>query len=300
MSKNAKKVSDAGQGDRKGDSVYDFLYCDSRRIGSFLAQFDASGHLQQVTQRESVSKGNKRGMSLKLGGGASYLGTGGTGEVAFERGPGETGSEESELVFDPLWTNALTFLDYLDDRDIIAPDIVSAGIGRFVLFTGALMVLDTAFQQRLYQLPAVRKQTYPQWGINPQTGKKFTREEIDLEYDVLRELAPHVQAHVTNDLGHKVWGTLRPDNLVTPPNELMLKHGSVVDGEWAVLGIKDAEPIDDVQLAREEADRMKAPLDDLYKFTSQSIELNLRARFWLGRPHYCYGITPLAIFREIG
>jgi hypothetical protein len=34
----------------QNDSVYDFLYQDVRRVGSFLDQFDVAGHLQQIVQ----------------------------------------------------------------------------------------------------------------------------------------------------------------------------------------------------------------------------------------------------------
>ena len=64
MLTKGKKASGEEPDDPSQDSVYDFLYCDTRRIGSFLAQFDVSGHLQQVTASDSISKGHKGGIQI--------------------------------------------------------------------------------------------------------------------------------------------------------------------------------------------------------------------------------------------
>jgi hypothetical protein len=120
MSKNEEKVSDRAQdGDPKNDSVYDFLFYDKQRVGSFLAQFDDTGHLQQIIERETANKSSKRGVKFNLGGGGSIAGTGAQGNIGFERSPGVEGSEASERVYDPLWTNARTLLDYLTSADLI-------------------------------------------------------------------------------------------------------------------------------------------------------------------------------------
>jgi hypothetical protein len=106
MSTSEEKASSEAQDARENDSVYDFIYCDTPRIGPFLAQFDDAGHLQKVIERETAEKGTARGFKLNLGGGATILGTGGSGNVGIEGGPAVKGSEASERIYDPLWTNA--------------------------------------------------------------------------------------------------------------------------------------------------------------------------------------------------
>lgn len=49
MSKKGEAASAKEQGEPAIDSVFDFLYHDSRRIGSFLSQFDESGLLTGIT-----------------------------------------------------------------------------------------------------------------------------------------------------------------------------------------------------------------------------------------------------------
>jgi hypothetical protein len=71
MSKKDEKASEKELDEPQNDSVFDFLYCDSRRIGSFLAQFDDSGHLEKIVQRESAAKSAKRGYEFNVSGGAT-------------------------------------------------------------------------------------------------------------------------------------------------------------------------------------------------------------------------------------
>src|SRR5690554_1465244 len=57
MSKSCAAVSGGEHEEHQDDFVLDVLYQDARRVGSFLSQFDESGFLERVIQRESVSKG---------------------------------------------------------------------------------------------------------------------------------------------------------------------------------------------------------------------------------------------------
>lgn len=64
--------------------------------------------------------------------------------------PGAGGSESMERSYDPFWTNALAFLDYLTERNLIQPQIDEAKLGQFVLVRGTLSVLDfSLIQERL-------------------------------------------------------------------------------------------------------------------------------------------------------
>src|SRR6266403_357495 len=125
MSKTDETASGAEQDDQSTDSVYDFLYHDARRIGSFLAQFDNFGHLLQVTASDTASTDIKRGLSLKLSGSlpVPYSPEGAEGGITLGVDPSQSGSEGQTRVYDPLWTNALALLDYLDERGLIQRDL---------------------------------------------------------------------------------------------------------------------------------------------------------------------------------
>ena len=108
-------ISEEAQDEPESDSVYDFLYHDIRRVGSYLAQFDDAGHLQSVIESRTARQGVRRGWKATLGIGDLVPGLPGGPEASLERGPLEAGSETSERVYEPLWTNARTLLDYLDE-----------------------------------------------------------------------------------------------------------------------------------------------------------------------------------------
>jgi hypothetical protein len=170
-SESEKIASDVEREEHESDSVFDFLYHDVRRVGSFLAQFDDAGHLQGLTQSETVSKRLKRGWRFALGGGIPDAGA--TGEASIERGPAEGGSETSERVYDPLWTNARTFLDYLAERDMIQRDIHKGRIGQFVLAKGNLLVVDVTMLKNAWEKPTMKKKMLA--GANLEEGNRHAR-----------------------------------------------------------------------------------------------------------------------------
>jgi hypothetical protein len=45
--------------------VLDFLYHDSRRIGSFLSQFEVDGHLQSFTRHKDAARSKKNLLAMK-------------------------------------------------------------------------------------------------------------------------------------------------------------------------------------------------------------------------------------------
>ncbi|WP_224543116.1 hypothetical protein [Mesorhizobium sp. CA16] len=297
------KVSDEGQGEHHENFVLDFLYNDARRIGSFLAQFEDSGTLQQVTQHESVAKGNKRGWRIGLGGGANIAGTGGTGEISFERSPAEVGSEASELVFDPLWANALTLLDYLAGRDLIEPNIAKAGIGQFVKVTGNLRIHDLGILKLLWDIPAVRRQMGGVGSMSKNQAKrldpatKAAADGLELGIEVMKVLPHGISARLTASGGVEVWASLHSDSITGSTADLFLKHGDQIAGQWSMLGVLDAEPTDiqPTNFTNEES--------GLRIFTngfSHILDvLGPLTRMFLGRPSGAYGMTPLVIYREV-
>lgn len=60
--------SEPAQGQPATASVYDFLYHDARRVGSFLAQFDENGLLQSL--KRSIATAAIQASELTMGGDA--------------------------------------------------------------------------------------------------------------------------------------------------------------------------------------------------------------------------------------
>jgi hypothetical protein len=309
-SKKEKEVSDAELDERPSDTVYDFLYHDARRVGSFLAQFDDSGHLQKLTQSESVRGRGRRGYEISAGVAA-------VGSLGLKRPSEETGGEDSERVYDPFWTNALTFLDFLEDRELIIRDISQTRIGKIVEITGRLTVLDFSLMKSAWDVPSIKKIVKASEGnqtpaVSRQQRRHTERQQqipttqdvspVELGFDMIRILPHPMQARM-DGANFTAWCSLRDEALVVSSADLLLKHGIGISGEWKIVGILDAmpepsitvDPLDPMSAFTPaiEADPMLNPIGTMLQ------QLSNLARAFLGRPPSAYGITPLLIFRSI-
>jgi hypothetical protein len=298
-SSNKEKTALTGAHDEVSTaSVYDFLYHDARRIGSFLAQFDEAGHLQQVTQGDTVAKARRRAWKASVGGSLDNVGVGPSASISLETAPGEAGSMSSSRVYDPLWTNALSFLDYVSEAGLLNTSASNAGMGQLVLIRGGLWIVDTSLLQSMVATPIFKKMVLgSNQGQNRSKAARQNSQPTEMELGIaMMELMPHlIQARISSD-GSTYWASLLPDGLTTPPGDLFLKHGLRPAGEWAMVGVLDAVPDQEVEELNVESlmasIELGAYLGGLYPIASG-------ARPMVGRPSHAFGVTPLLIFREV-
>ncbi len=311
MSEKDVTASPEEQDEAKPDSVFDFLYHDSRRIGSFLSQFDNSGLLTGIRQGEIASRSARRGWKVGVGAELPLLAG---AKLDVERQPGEGGSESFERSYDPFWTNALTFLDMLAERRLIQPQIEEAALGQFILVKGWLSVLDLAMFKNAWSLRSIQAaikagQTVPEAMGNRQQrrgqGKQPQRAQMPNEADLMLELMtvlPHtVHASIMTD-HETIWANLREEFMVTPSSELVLTHGTSMPGEWAMLGILNGRPdhgnIEHQQrLAEMRSNLPPGLMNSAIGLMAQTLAPIIRTA--LGRPTSAYAVTPILIFREV-
>ncbi len=307
MSKSEVKVFPTAQGAVEHDSVYDFLYHDSRRIASFLSQFDANGHLTSLTQGEGVTKDAKRSKKFGIGAQVPILGG---GNVDFEVGPGESGSQSLERVYDPFWTNACHFLDVLTEREMIQRDISQAAIGQFVIATGYLRIQDLAMFKDAWKAPSIQRkiksgngggQKMAHMTAAQKASAKEEQENTDMFLDMIQIMPHSVHARLltpVDDSAILVWSTLSQDNLVAPASDITLTYGDTMSGQWSILGILSAYPeylAADLnqQFDAEDFGMMESIVGQFSKILAPIV------RVALGRPAAAYAVTPLLIFREV-
>jgi hypothetical protein len=316
MSKKDEIASGAGLEEQSTDSVFDFLYNDAQRIGSFISQFDAFGHLQNVTSGETASKGARRGFSVKLSGsvpvpGASEAAEGG---LTFSREPGETGTEGLTRVYDPLWTNALTLLDYLDERGLIQRDIKKARLGQFVIVSGGLSVLNAAIMPKVFEggaiekivLATAKKNAKEKWGNDQANAalKGPARTKAEAKFLEAAEQAaragleslkhiPYSPHCTVNGSDFSVWSSLEARGIVGSVADLSLKHGTEIPGEWHLFGILDALP-------NPIPAQIVIPISDTPRHFGDAIRnLSNLSRTLVGRGPEAFGMTALLLFRKI-
>ncbi len=276
-----------------GDTnIYDFFYQDAPRIASYLAQFGTSGHLQTVKEVSGTDVGGQTDAQFKAGLSLGVINV----KVGHADRNGTTQKASLEKTFDPLWANVLNLIKKLTDRNLISENIQHAQYGNFILCSGSLVVLETGFLQQLYKTDAFKKRAR-MGAINPITNELVSDDEFELGAVAIQHAALQIQAHLITGMG-AVWTTLRPDGLTTPMSEILYKYGPIIDGNWKMLAIKDANP----QLSLEHLAVFSNMLAKIYPGTVYVPEVAAAAtlvRAMFGRPANAYGVTPIAIFRSV-
>lgn len=322
---NSKKSSSKPEvGRSPSPSVLDFLYHDSRRVGSFLSQFDP-GLLQSLTRTNEASQVDtervERGVAL---GAPSVLGgTRGSGEDT------EVGTRNTlQQIYDPYWANARALLNYLEEHKLLQRDLKVSTLGQFVLAKGYLTVLDLAMWQKAWGLPTVQQAARAGGEAAASaaaamlpfedTGNRHERRnqsrqgkgqaqktqmptEVDITLELLTVLPHTVHASILTD-EETVWSSLLQENLVTPSSELILTHGASLPGEWTLVGILSGQPdfgaIEHQQRMAEIGGALPpGVMNSAIGIMAQQMTPLIRQA--LGRPMGNYAVTPLLIFREV-
>ena len=296
MSKEQRIPLKGEQEDLNIDSVFDFIYYDSRRIASFLSQFYSAGYLKQIVKDEGTNRSENKAGNTKIGGGVSSL-------ISGEKGhSNETGSSvqrSHQRVYDPFWANARAFLDRLDELNMIQTNIELANMGQFVLCSGNLSITDLKLAERTWRLKSVqalmkqgqvvenRKQRRSKSG-----NQSSNPNQIDMVIELLSIMPHTIQAKISGTTD--VWCSLGEEGMSTLASDITLKHGTNIPGLWYALGILDAKPEelddDDDEVDFSDGQEIAAKL---------MVSLGPLAKNLLGRPDDCFGITPLLIFREV-
>ncbi len=308
MSTNGEPASAAAPADPAPDFILDFLYQDARRVGSFLAQFDPSGHLTGLKQSESVSEQTGGDGSVRVGGIALLGGLGGS----VTRRTGISGSESSERSYDPFWTNARALLDFLEERRLVSRQLdQTSRLGQFVVTSGKLIVSDMSLLKVVWEIPELKKTLFDA-GIlqninqakknNPNIGTAelaSMKNEWNLMLKMIPSLPHKLQGHL---LGRSVsaWFSLDENSVVGNSTDIILKHGPLLSGDWSVLGIVDALPYDPDFLADDGRSMIQLIADTTGAGAGQmAIHLAGISQRAMGRPAGYYGLTPLLIYRKV-
>jgi len=296
------KASGAGHGDQRKDSVFDFLYHDTGRVESFLAQLDesGSGYMSGITLTESSASSKRRNSRMSAKGSIGVL------EGKWERGksPVEEESESSARTYDPLWINALSLLDHLYEHELLSRDDHSLRIGQFVLLSGTIRMVNMKVLAKVWDMPVFKRIVYGaddqplnraqrRSGARPsnQQSRPSDQDHTELGMSILKDMPHSVQAYMIDESGIDIWSNLSSTALVVPPDDIILKHGTRIDGTWRMLGIVDALP----DAVSHHADNESFGGE----FANAMLQMIPVARQLLGRPKNHYGVTPILIFREV-
>lgn len=260
------------------DSLYDFLYLDRGRLSAFMAQVFDDGVLTASKKTEQTAD--------------AVNGAFEAGIPTIMKGSGNsqtTNTVSQEMQFDASWTLPLNVLDGLSHHGFIQRGLASARIGQLRLVCGTVSVLDIKLLQQMWMpmIDMFLKEMLPPGSTSKQTGAmKAQYKSIGA---IVERLPQAVQMYLTELDGDKAWMTLNNEFMIVNPDELALKHGGYIAGEWHVLGVVDAVPDYDQTYRGELPEGM----------TSAMITMLDAVRQVVGRPAESYGMTPILIFRQI-
>jgi hypothetical protein len=273
------------QDEQSTDSVFDFLYVDHVRIAIFFSQLpdETKGHLREVLSEDNSTSG----FTSKLG--VSALAT---GEIAAS----VSASGKQTLRYDPIWLHARTFLDVFDENGLLVRGDGEAKLNEVRLFNGQLSIKDMRIMKPFWSAlvgemaksfilerqPAAKKGHKgkpPPPGLNAAIGKALG--------SFLDGMPQTVTGALKADVG-RLWFTLRPENLVVPIEELLLKLGTQLPGTWHVVAIVDVIGANQFE---------SADGDESIEAASTAAFEAMGTHF--GRPADTIGVTPIMIFRKL-
>ncbi|KVT68896.1 hypothetical protein [Burkholderia ubonensis] len=261
--------------------LYDFAYLDRGRVDFYFAQLFEDGVLTQTkrTAKDSSTETARMGGSVKIFSG-DY-----TGADLVERG--------LERLFDPSWLAPVEVLNRLDELQFVHRDLAITPIGGLFLVSGEMSIIDIRMLKELW--PDIGEMVLHD-EINAQDlapkAKQKAISEGKKSYEtiakVLRNLPHAIQATFISG-SDLLWSTLRSESMLINPDDLALKHGAQIPGQWYVLGVLDAQP-----------GETSVPLNNHSSSLDQAMTQMLSAlRGLMGRPTAAYGVTPIAIFRAV-
>lgn len=269
------------------DSLYDFLYVDSDRASTLITQLYAPGVITSI--KRISSEGEK---STKSGGISIPVAS---GKLSVEDAINQT----QEKLFDASWALPINLLDKLSESELIQNGIEGQKLGKLVLVRGKIRLFDISFFQK--SLPFVNQVMLNELKSKSSgNGKKVRPEDVEIAPGMTFGLMSHLLSVIPNTLqvdfmddhGNNIWMTIDRDNFTINSDDLSLKYGGGIPGEWFVLGLVDALPDSHYQ-DDESIEFPEHPMKDGFKGMLSAIQE------LAGRPPYSYGMTPLILFRKI-
>lgn len=277
------------------DYLYDFMYADTRRIYSYLSQIDPTGvvtAIKEVVGDSSLSdtSGEINTLIVK----AALKGT-------------SSNSQSLEHQFDATPTLPWTLLHKLHEMGYLSEDINKTPIGRMVLLKGSINLIDLRILKEVWGPISLQRSIEQEMHFKEITRSSTTsREEKENAEKGLRTIKDREQHEkVTVELMSKIphtvnltlfsgenkfWSSLQPSCFLFDPEDMILKHGPQISGEWYVAAIVDALP---------GAKGDHPFLAELSDFRELSHHLTEVWRYRFGRPADFYALTPIAIYRAV-
>lgn len=267
------------------DSLYDFLYVDSERASTLITQLYAPGVITSIKRISSEGEKSTKsgGIDVKVA----------KGTLSVEDAINQT----QEKLFDASWSLPINLLDKLSEGDLIQSGVEGQNLGKLALIKGKIRLFDISFFQK--SLPFISHIMLNEIKSKP-SAKKIKPEDVELApgmtfgmiNNLLNVIPNTLQVDFMDDHGNNIWMTIDRENFTINPDDISLKYGGGIPGEWYALGLVDALP-----------DYLYQD-DSVYDFPEHPMKDGLKGMLggiqeMAGRAPNAYGMTPLILFRKI-
>lgn len=265
------------------ESLFDFFYLDKRKISSFYAQLTGNGSIESYKETHSIL--DEKAMEATVG---VPTVTGG------KLGSKESSNSGGERYYNAVDTMPREMINRLDELGFINRDLSDSNLGQLVLIKGRLGIIDVNMLSAIVE-PALNyyiSEMKASSNKEDREGiKSISKHKADL-INFIKNMPFAIQSRFLvgdKDEFKQVWMTLNRDELSIPTHDINFKHGEIMAGEWYLLGVLDALPGDGFEHDESSSSDIQGVIRE---FVNQ-------LRNFAGRPSTSYGITPVAIFRNI-
>lgn len=264
--------------------LFDFIYLNRPKLASYSAQLFDDGVLTSLKNTKQIQESK----------GAKFAGNAVVAKADIHGQ--ESNQESSEWLYDSSWSVPLNVIDRLDEEGFILRNLSQAAIGQMVLVQGKVQVLDVRMLKRMWK-PALG---FLQLQLPRTSKQKVEQQKQEQNLRALFEVVEQIQdvSLLLLDMGdEQAWMTLPVEHMIINADDLAMKHGARVMGEWYVLAVLDAKP------EGEETGAMEEVHDDSETMNQKMFvamrQMSNVIRTIIGRPASAYGLTPVAIFRKV-
>lgn len=199
--------------------LIDFLYKDTYRIDSYLAQI-TNGILHDVRLKNQTSQDSSFTME---------------GNVKIAR-ISKTGKELTEYLteqeINPHDHNVIELIDALDLPPL--PDIPVEASGQLVHLQGYMSIRD--YQTLADLVPFITK-NHRLFNL-ADSNKSIS--EICKIFTALKKIVPlNLEVELMLDSGKSIRGILKKEYLLSNPEDILVSYGTHMPGKWHIIGILD-------------------------------------------------------------
>lgn len=258
-------------------SIYDFIYVDIGKLRSYYSQLDESGLLNTITTSTT-------NISDKIG----KFGAGKNPIVELSSETKTSSANNLTQVFDHQESLSFKSIEVLNAAGLINRDISEAKYGQLVLTSGNAKMYDLSMLHSSWG--DIVKSFAKTENSRGKPQKAVISPEEKMIIKMLESMDPLMSFKIKDSHENTSWAAMEPRHLIGDPFGYFLKHGTVLRGNWHVLGILEAIPLDSP------IDDDAYPEDDIL---SSLADIGNAIRVLMGRKDDEYGITPIAIWRKL-